>query len=1007
MRWIVWILLFYLISSGMIFAVGEVSLTCDTDKIDSRNKRIAFTISDYDVEGPVKLQIYSYAKDKEETLVTSVLCRPAGPSKWKGVWYGKDDLGNDVKNGTYKVILKEKISQKIHSNLVEVVKFQVISDLTVQPNPYWPAPKEDTGGDRSASKAKISFFLEEACKVTVGIFPPGTGVDFDEWTGVIWMKEHATIDAGHVNFYWEGEVLDENDVSIVPDQYTLGDYTATVKAVDLEDTSNEAKAEYVFKVTPIPEIENPLCTPTSFSPNGDNINDYTEITFKVNSPYGEEKTGNLIVAVSIHDATGKRIVYITGKSVLSGENLVLFWNGTAGPTSLQLLRPGEEKQPIEQPQEPLPNGLYSVHIRAADSETNTLAPPKQTKVEIMNPISLMIDQFIADVEYVKSLKDKVQIDADFWQAPDTIWENDLSKNIKSGYAPTDQAAPDGGPPLTSKSKILPLPLLLPDQTYLPWIRYRVNKDANITLEIYSEDGGKEEVLKLGTARADELKTINFVDTFDSLRDGATYRAILIAVEIDDPIKVSDEFWFQVYRAEKPTVVAIDDWKILKTPSGPAVLNGMEIGNTVEFKVKMIYPATVNVDIYRSFDDKNNGYSPIRSLVSRDDLELLEKRIYWDGKDSMNEYVDEGVYFYEVIASRADKKMDELRNSMPALEFKTFVAGHHLWVITLPTPEIDYDPPETGEEQPACLISPDGRSTDQTLKMTFLSDNRAYDIQGTVNTQESADDPKIRVLDLISVDEEATGQCEWIAADQDDIPVQDGSYMIRWVATCSRNRINPVTRQEESVTFNLIVDPVNVIVDRKPYPSDITVEPLTVTPDKDGVDDRAMIRFKIGDDADVTLNIVGDRDSARLLTNFRMKKGFNFVEWKGRNIGGHYFKRWKDDQVTLSMLFEDDQGNVRTGNVNFNVHSYFSEMAKELSGIDDLSLFFNEYAEKHGSSPDPTFNSTDALRSNMSIIKTLFDISSESWELKKRMTGHYMTPEELEEMMEESEIEEDT
>jgi flagellar hook assembly protein FlgD len=996
MRFLFWILLFGLIGSGMSLASGEVSLKSDKDKIDSKQESIAFTISGYNVSGPVKLQIYSYSKEKEDVLVTNVLCRPAGPAQWKGVWYGKDDLGKDVKNGTYKVILRDKMTQKVLSKLIEVIKFQVISDLAVEPNPYWPAPINKGGVLRSSSKAKISFFLEEDCRILVGIFPPGKAVDTEEWAGAIWMKEHDTIESGSVNFYWEGEVLDENKVLIIPENYTVGDYTAAVKAIDLKDPSNETTAEYVFKVTPIPIISTPLCTPTSFSPNGDNINDYTEITFQVRSPSGEEAAGKLVVAVSIHDATGNRIVYIPGKQVPSGQELVLFWNGTAGPSSLQLLGKGDERQPIEQPQKPLPNGLYSVNIRAADSDTNTLANPIQTRVEIKNPISLMINQFIASEGYVKNLGDNDRLDAEFWHGPDKEW----ARTLGSLEAGSEQESM-----LTSKSKMLPLPLLLPDQSYIPWIRYRVNKDANITLEIYSEDGGKEEVLKLGTSRAGEIKRIQFENAFDSLRDGATYRAILIAVEIDAPIKVSDEFWFQVYRAEKPVVEAIDDWKILKTSTGKAWLENREIGSTVEFIVNMIYPADVKVNIHAFPDEEGGEGSLICSLTSMDDLEMLEKRIYWDGKNTDGEHVAEGLYYYEVIASRADKKMEDLRGVMSSLEFKTLVTGYRLWVIALPNPRIVYDPDVFGYDNPASLISPDGLSPDQSLKITFYSDDRSFDVKGNVYRDLKAEAQKVRVLNTISVDEEMPGHYEWFAADLQNKAVPDGTYRVEWSASCKRDRTDPVTRKDETIDFSLHVDPVNVIVDRKPFPSDITVEPEIVSPDNDGVDDKATIRFKIGDDADVTLIVVGDRDSARLLNNFRLKKGFNFIEWNGKNIGGHYFKRWKDERVTLYMLFQDDQGNVRTGNVDFEVISYYSNMAKELSGIDDYSIFFADDAGKFSDSPDLSLNSTEVSRSNDSIIRSLFRISHDSWELKKEMTGHYMTPDELEDMMEEGEVDE--
>lgn len=915
MRIFVWVVVSF-IAVVQAASAQNITLTSDIGKIDNRNDSITFIVENYPGQGPLRLQ-FRRVEQGESVLVRGISCNRVDSGKWTGVWYGKDDLGRDVANGKYEVFLAGTgIPADFPSMTVEVERYQILSNLTVSPIPYWPMPFKGPGGEVAERKANISFVLTQKRTVAVGIFPPDVSDDVDTWEGAVTVIRISELDPGKRVFPWDGKWSDGRRVE------EEGEYTVVVSAVDPKDPSNRFVRRCPFILKQIPVIDPPLCNPVAFSPDGDRINDSTAITFRVITPVKDLESATVVVAVSIHNESGMMVNSLVGKTLPAGRTLVLHWNGTAAPSELFLLTAEEEKPVFEEVSPPLPNGIYSVQIKAVDVRTNTEADAVTAKVEIKNPVNLEITSYMAraaDIaEVIKGRQVRAGgIDEEFWAAPDEEWAVKLIAGDEAGRARTGT--------LVGLPK-LPLPLLLPIQSYMPWIRYEVTKKAEVTLQIYSEAGGSVETLELGTSNPDEMKKIELKTSLESLSDGAFYRAVLWATDtdIESPITVKSEFRFQVFRAEYPQIQAKDDWLTMRTTPGMATLEGKPVSDNVTFDVIVPENSVVSVRIFESLEDLKQGREPVTEWKCRKDEQQGTRRtITWDG---MREYrgsrvhVKEGIYCYQVVTERLDQTMLELRQMMPGVNLKTTDHAEKLWVVALPTPRFEVFPGGR-------LISPDGISEYQYLFIDLSCDLGNLSVQGSIF--EKPKRTRITSLPQVTVLPFRSSRCEWNGENDAGVPVADGEYEILWTTTCDKIRTDPVTKAEETLTYLLDVDPLTIKVDRKPVISDLRVEPERISPDNDGVDDEVVIHFKTGDVAEVTARIHGVFESRNLCRLKYLKDGDNSLPWDGRNNDGHYFKR---GMAVLSFHLLDPQGNVYDSEAQIEIISYFPDMADALDKI---------------------------------------------------------------------------
>ncbi|HUT60497.1 MAG TPA: hypothetical protein VNA25_21850 [Phycisphaerae bacterium] len=841
---------------------------------------------------------------------------------WKGTWHGKDDMGQDVSNAPrYRVSPQaHDLGQDFKVLFVSVERSQVISNMTVSPNPFWPAFTE-SGRQISERKAIIRFVLSRKSHVLVGIFPKSVNPKAASWDRTVRLFDLSELEPGEIVVPWDGNLSDKK--TPVKEE---GEYVVGVRAADIADSKNVVIEQCILVLKRIPFIEDLACVPATFSPDGDGINDTTQIEFRVDAP-GVPEGDEVTVAASIFDEKGKKVAALSRAQVPAGQVNRLQWDGTSSEEAVHLLTTESEAGKASVAKSDLPNGTYLVRLLAMDKR-KAEAIPAVTQVELKAPVALHIELLLADAETVKELRAMPAelLDENFWKTPD------MALRVAPDSKLTDILEKLTWKPIGESGKgraWLPLPLIVPLQEYVPWVRFAVNKQASATIQVYSLEGGIIASNVLGTASEGVEKKIELGEPLrQALRNDTSYRGVLLVTDIESPVTVKEEFYFHVYKASPPEVGSADEWLILSNTHTDAMLDAKEVARGVKFNVKVNQDSKVRVRIYESPEQRESDrewlWQSPEYEVKKDQATSVE----WNGETGAAPGLcPQGQYCYKVTAERVDAQAENLQKTvMPNLRLRSESYGDRLWVVSLPR--------VTGIPQSG-LFCPDGVSNNRSLRLGWKSEipnipvmrDLGFDAKVSLSGTIKDADRKRIVLRLLPDSDKPTDRGEWVWDGHDDggQMVPDGKYRIEWQATYSRTRKDPSAEDKyETLVFTLPIPPTDVEVDRQPVvvfraPS----EPYKVSPDGDGKHDTLNVEFWLGDDAELTAVIECGRSTRHLAKGEKWRAGENVARWDGKDDSSHYF----DSGIAhLTINTRDAKGNTRAEALEFSVVSHYQNMA---------------------------------------------------------------------------------
>jgi len=964
--------------AGVCAGSEKVTLSCDREAIDNRNLPITFTVHNAQGE-PVTVCIEREVEAEGETrkvLVKRIRCKRNPAGQWQAAWYGKDDTGLDVPNGVYYARPAGDSVTDYAARKVAVERSSVISNLRVSPNPFWPVDA-DPGEQVSERKAVIKFVLSRPSLVTVGVFPENVDPQTEPWNKAIRIFDLSEVEPGEVVVTWDGKLQDGKTMALQDKdkapkkqwQYAVG-----VKAVDLKDKKRDPDeprnvvietCSLVLKR--IPFIEDLVCVPATFSPDGDGINDVTQIQFWVDTP-GADEGQQVTVAASIFNEKGENIASFPGTRVEAGKKYTLQWDGRGGRGALR--PPATEAQPREADtsrEAPLSDGSYLVRLFAMD-ESRAEAIPKVTKVEVKRPVPLRIELFVATPKEITQIhraeapETQVEADAEAGGTPKQTRRSAISLQnlLRENEDELDNVfweKPDKGilpiefvrtrRLLTDASEIaeVPLPVILPLQDYIPWVRFKVSKQSSVILEVYSLAGGKIGNTTFGTAPPGTMSDVKLGRLSETLRNNTKYRGVLLATDTESPVTVKEEFFFKVYKAPPPKVASEESWLILSNTHGNATVGSLPVGKQIDFEVQLdpdSQKSEISVQIFRrSQEGQQEGGDPIWQSETIEVDTGNSIRILWNGQQKTGA-VPQGQYRYVVSAVRVDPEAQRLQKMMPGLRLQSQTQGERLWVVSLPEVKVFTDPAD-GE------FSPDGVSPAQAITLNWEStteglgvtpkDLRQIHLSGAI--KEPSKNETVYELASESEKPRIDGSWKWEGESKQGDTVPDGKYVIEWLSTCKRTREVPGSEgKTEDVTFHLPVKPTQITVDRKPVIFELGAKPDRISPDGDGKLDVCAIGFSVGDDSSVSARVESPSGIRQLAAEQRMDAGTHTLTWDGKTDDGHYA-----DKGTARLVFssEDAEGNTSTGAFQISILSHFAEMAPPIREVSSVLQLLGEHA----------------------------------------------------------------
>jgi len=911
-----------------------VSISADNPKIDNRNKGVTFAITGLETRSNVCLNI----SDAEGSRVAQLVATCDDQNVWSATWSAKSDMGEDVVNGRYVVSLQVGgVPEDAPRVEVLVDRSQVISNLTVSPNPFWPTDITK-GRTETERKAVISFVLTRTAKLVIRIQGPKA-------EGEVYRTELPERSPGQISLAWDGR-----NIRTGKNVGTEGEYAVAVTAIDPDDEANLVTESSPLTLKKVPWIYDLSCVPATFSPDGDGINDVTTIGFKVGVPDDREK--RVIVGVSIFNETGDRVATLTpGSAVAVDAPQRVVWDGRHGQNNLRLItaepvarrKTGreadeDESEPEREVGPTLPNGRYLVRIHAVDGHMAE-ASPQIAKVEIENFVPIKIDLAIATKEQVAAtLADASSRETRFWASPDAEIEH-VEWQFRGTRGAALTVAPSADPNRLPDT-VAPYALILPMQEYVPWLRFRVNKRASVTFQVYSLKGGTIGSITLDDAVAGLPMRVSLKEDggslADKLKNGATYRGTLLATDFESPITVKSEFLFSVYKATPPTVPGLSEWHAVSQTDSTGRAGDLRIGRTVTFPVEVHHDSVVALRVFKTEDDRDAGRQPVIEVKMASKANGRADLSWSPGEGGKT--IPEGRYCYTISALRIDEEAVRAAEDMPGLEMEAGVSGDRLWILALP--EISMVVKPTG--QPA-VIHPDGISDDQNLSVLWSSSVRKHYANAAVTLHGLLkNDSAVEVARLDGSGLSTSGRWNWGGALTDGTKAADGRYVIEWVAGCNRERDELDTSGVRDVAIALDVPQTHVQVDRLPRVDGLTVRPGIFSPDADGVADSTEINCVIGDASRVSVTVSGNNTTRELYDKSDCLAGPFQLTWDGCDSDGKYVGHG-DYKVSIST--EDAQGNSDRAYEKIEALSYYWNLNKEMNALASEFLRVGQDAER--------------------------------------------------------------
>jgi len=145
---------------------------------------------DVDRQAYVGVKVVDVSNQLVRQLVSSVLPID-GNNHIQLIWNGKDDAGNVVKNGQYKVIVDGVSAEKEQSTNVTVDKLSFVTNLAVTPNPF--SPNNDGQNDATT----LSYTISEKAYVDVEIYRDSTLIKK--------VVDNDLEDSGTHTYIWDGK----------------------------------------------------------------------------------------------------------------------------------------------------------------------------------------------------------------------------------------------------------------------------------------------------------------------------------------------------------------------------------------------------------------------------------------------------------------------------------------------------------------------------------------------------------------------------------------------------------------------------------------------------------------------------------------------------------------------------------------------------------------------------------------------------------------------------------
>ncbi len=171
-------------------------------------------------------------------------------------------------------------------------------------------------------------------------------------------------DAGDYQIAFDGSLPVSNTIGLVRQVLPVGDYQFVIEATAGGQTTTQQQAfRIVTADTAPPTIDNLAAAPTTISPNDDAIDDSAQLTYRL------AKAAK--VSATATDITGTTTIVQPPLKVLTGEQTLTF-NG---------------KQPSGAP---LPDGVYTVTVQAADAAGNVFQRSLPITVEGGSPPSATV-----------------------------------------------------------------------------------------------------------------------------------------------------------------------------------------------------------------------------------------------------------------------------------------------------------------------------------------------------------------------------------------------------------------------------------------------------------------------------------------------------------------------------------------------------------------------------------------------------------------------------------------
>jgi flagellar hook assembly protein FlgD len=250
--------------------------------------------------------------------------------EYKVSWEGSDDNGNKLAEGSYNYVFTAKYyslsSEKNGTVRIDNSK-PYASQISIT-----PSEESVQALDQMTDNIIFSYYLSEKCYVTVDILNASGDV-----VSSIISSQPQEAKGNSVSF--------SKDKLMSGGVFEPGEYSIRLKLVDEagnEETINKAKLTIISELS----ISNAVALPLTFTPNGDNHDDYVTFRYKVSGGVGD-----VTAKVKIKSLAGATMKTFT--SILSSASFDLeIWDGKDENNNL------------------CPDGQYQYEISASDNTGN-------------------------------------------------------------------------------------------------------------------------------------------------------------------------------------------------------------------------------------------------------------------------------------------------------------------------------------------------------------------------------------------------------------------------------------------------------------------------------------------------------------------------------------------------------------------------------------------------------------------------------------------------------------